>query len=120
LYLICREVLVSLKASASFRYEHGAITGASNQVSNGKFGSADVGTLFLYEIDEMSLSMQVFLLRALHEKKITRIGGKKEISLNFRIITASNEDIRHLVKQKRFREDLFYRLYVFPITIPPL
>src|SRR5699024_6352255 len=76
--------------------------------------------LFLDEIEEMSLSLHVFLLRALQEKKITRIGGKIEISLNFRIITASNEDIRHLLKQKRFREDLFYRLYVFPITIPPL
>lgn len=116
----CGAVPESLMASELFGYEHGAFTGASNQGSKGKLESADGGTLFLDEIEEMSLSMQVFLLRALQEKKITRIGGKKEISLNFRIITASNEDIRHLVKQKRFREDLFYRLYVFPITIPPL
>lgn len=116
----CGAVPENLMASELFGYEHGAFTGASHQGNKGKLEQADGGTLFLDEIEEMPLSMQVLLLRALQDKKITRIGGNKEIPLDFRIITASNEDIRDLVKQGEFREDLFYRIYVFPITIPPL
>src|SRR5699024_888723 len=95
----CGAVPESLVASELFGYEHGAFTGASNQGSKGKVDSAHGGTLVLDEIEEMSLSMQVFLLRALQQKKIARSGGKKEVSLDFRIITASNEDMRHLVNQ---------------------
>lgn len=116
----CGAVPESLMESELFGYEAGAFTGANHQGNKGKLELADGGTLFLDEIEEMPKSMQVQLLRVLQEKSVVRIGGKKAIPLDFRIITASNQDIRELVKQGKFREDLFYRIYVFPITIPPL
>lgn len=116
----CGAVPENLMASELFGYEHGAFTGASHQGNKGKLEQASGGTLFLDEIEEMPTSMQVLLLRALQDKRITRIGGNKEIRLDFRLVTASNQDVRDLVKQGIFREDLFYRIYVFPITIPPL
>lgn len=116
----CGAVPESLLESEFFGYESGAFTGANHKGNKGKLEQADGGTLFLDEVEEMPPSMQVLLLRAIQERAITRIGGTETIPLNFRMITASNEDIRELVKQGKFREDLFYRIYVFPITIPPL
>ncbi|WP_174614615.1 sigma-54-dependent Fis family transcriptional regulator [Virgibacillus ihumii] len=116
----CGAVPEGLLESELFGYESGSFTGANNKGHRGKFQQADGGTLFLDEIEEMSSSMQVALLRALQQKEITRIGGSNLIRVNIRIITASNRDIRQLVKQGKFREDLFYRIYVFPIQIPPL
>lgn len=116
----CGAVPEGLLESELFGYESGSFTGANNKGHKGKIQQADGGTLFLDEIEEMSLSMQVALLRALQQKEITRIGGSNLIRINIRIITASNKDIRQLVKQGKFREDLFYRIYVFPIQIPPL
>jgi len=116
----CGTIPKSLMESELFGYEAGSFTGAKQQGNKGKIEQANGGTLFLDEVEEMPLSMQVQLLRVLQDKSVTRIGGKNPIQLDFRIITASNEDIRELVKQGKFREDLFYRIYVFPITIPPL
>lgn len=116
----CGALPDSLMESELFGYEQGAFTGANDRGNKGKIESAHKGTLFLDEVEEMPASMQVSLLRVLQDKKITRIGGRKEISVDFRIITASNKDIRNLVVESKFREDLFYRLYVFPIIIPPL
>ncbi|GAB3055061.1 sigma-54-dependent Fis family transcriptional regulator [Virgibacillus ainsalahensis] len=116
----CGAVPEGLLESELFGYESGSFTGANNKGHKGKLQQADGGTLFLDEIEEMPLSMQVALLRALQQKEITRIGGTQLIRLNLRIIAASNKDIRQLVKQGSFREDLFYRIYVFPIQVPPL
>lgn len=116
----CGAIPESLMESELFGYEAGSFTGANQQGNKGKLEQSNGGTLFLDEIEEMSISMQVQLLRVLEEKSVTRLGGKKAIPLDFRIITASNEDIRELVKSGKFREDLFYRIYVFPVTIPPL
>jgi transcriptional regulator of acetoin/glycerol metabolism len=116
----CGAVPESLLESELFGYEPGAFTGANHKGSKGKLEQANGGTLFLDEVEEMPVSMQVQLLRALQDKTITRIGGKESIPLNFRIITAANEDVRQLVRNGSFREDLFFRIYVFPIHIPPL
>lgn len=116
----CGAVPEGLLESELFGYESGSFTGANKRGHKGKIQQADGGTLFLDEIEEMPLSMQVALLRTLQQKEITRIGGTDLIRVNLRIITASNKDIRELVKQGKFREDLFYRIYVFPIQIPPL
>lgn len=116
----CGAIPEGLMESELFGYEAGAFTGANQKGSKGKLEQADGGTLFLDEVEEMPTSMQVQLLRALQEKTIIRIGGQEPIPLNFRIVTASNEDLRKLVIEGKFREDLFYRIYVFPITIPPL
>jgi transcriptional regulator with PAS, ATPase and Fis domain len=106
--------------SELFGYEKGAFTGANANGYQGKIEQAHNGTLFLDEIEDMPLSMQSDLLRVLQEKNLTRIGGNKEIELNFRLITASNQDLKSLVMAGKFREDLFYRLYVCPLTIPSL
>ncbi len=106
--------------SELFGYEGGAFTGAKKEGKPGKFELADGGTLFLDEIGDMSLYLQSKLLRVLQEKRIQRVGGIKEIFVDVRIIAATNKDLEKLVKQNRFREDLFYRLNVIPITIPPL
>ncbi|KKE77918.1 sigma-54-dependent Fis family transcriptional regulator [Oceanobacillus caeni] len=116
----CGALPEGLLESELFGYEPGSFTGANNKGYKGKLQQANGGTLFLDEIEEMSSSMQVSLLRALQQREITRIGGTGSIRLNIRIITASNEDIRKLVKEGKFRKDLFYRIYVFPIQIPPL
>lgn len=116
----CAAIPETLIESEMFGYENGAFTGAKTSGSPGKFELANGGTLFLDEIGEMPLSMQVKLLRVLQEREITRIGGAKTVKLNFRLITATNRDLETMVKAGEFREDLFYRINVIPLTIPPL
>lgn len=103
-----------------FGYEEGSFTGASKGGKKGKFEQADKGTLFIDEINQMPLYIQPKLLRVLQEKEVDRIGGDRSIPIDVRIIAASNQNLEELVEQGKFREDLFYRLNVFPIHIPPL
>lgn len=110
----------SLIESELFGYEAGAFTGASRGGKKGLVELANGGTLFLDEIGEMPLDMQVKLLHLLQEKKFMRVGGTKEINADIRIISATNKDLKKMVSEGRFREDLYYRLHVVPITIPPL
>lgn len=116
----CGALSENLLESELFGYVSGAFTGANLSGYKGKIEQAEQGTLFLDEIDSMSKRMQVALLRALEEKKVTPIGSDKEISVDFRLVTASNQDLKELVKQGEFREDLFYRLYVLPLNLPSL
>lgn len=106
-------------ASELFGHERGAFTGAAAQ-QKGKFEQAQNGTLFLDEIESIEEKIQVTLLRVLEQRKFYRLGGKRRISTNARITAASNENLRDLVDQGTFREDLFYRLDIFPIQLPPL
>lgn len=116
----CGAIPKELIASELFGYVEGAFTGARRQGYKGKFEQAHNGTLFLDEVGELPQSMQVALLRVLQERKVTPIGSSKEIPLNIRIIAATHRDLRQLVEEEKFREDLFYRLYVFPIKVPTL
>ena len=109
----------TLLESELFGYMKGAFTGAVSQ-KKGLFEAAIGGTLFLDEIGEMSPTMQVKILRALQEKKIRRIGGTQEIKVDARVIAATNQNLEKRVEEGRFREDLYYRLVVIPIHIPPL
>ncbi len=109
----------SLVDSELFGHEKGSFTGAVSQRA-GAFERANGGTLFLDEIAEMRLDHQVRLLRALQEREITRVGGEKTTQVNLRIIAATNRNLEQLVKEGKFREDLYYRLCVVPITLPPL
>ena len=106
--------------SELFGYECGAFTGANKQGQIGKFELANGGTIFLDEIGEMPLSMQVSLLRVLQDKCITRIGSKKCNRVDVRIIAATNKDLRKAVQDGKFRRDLYYRLNAFNIHLPPL
>lgn len=115
----CAAIPESLLESELFGYEKGAFTHATKQ-KIGKIESADEGTLFLDEIGDMSLSLQAKLLRVLQYKEFERIGGLKKIKVNIRIIAATNCDLKKLVKEGKFREDLYYRLNVIQIEIPPL
>ncbi|SEI53454.1 DNA-binding transcriptional response regulator, NtrC family, contains REC, AAA-type ATPase, and a Fis-type DNA-binding domains [Dyadobacter sp. SG02] len=115
----CAALPPALIESELFGHEKGAFTGASER-RPGKFEMAQKGTIFLDEIGEMSLSMQVKLLHVLQEKQVDRIGGKSPINLNIRIIAATNRNLEKEVAEGRFRLDLYYRLNVFPITLPPL
>lgn len=108
-----------LVESELFGHEKGAFTGAYIS-RKGKFEDADQGTLFLDEISEMDLTNQAKLLRALQEKEITRVGANKSIKVNCRIIVASNKNILQMVKENKFRDDLYYRLYGLNIPLPPL
>lgn len=110
----------SLIESELFGYERGAFTGANREGRKGKFELADKGTLFIDEINQMPLSVQPKLLRALQEKEIDRIGGERPISVDVRIIAASNENLENLIKEGQFRKDLYYRLNVISLYIPPL
>ena len=103
-----------------FGYEKGAFTGASKNGKIGLFELADNGTIFLDEIGELPLDMQVKFLRVVQEQEVERIGGSRPIKIDVRIVAATNRNLEEMVKQKTFREDLFYRLMVFPIHIPPL
>ncbi len=109
----------NLIESELFGHEKGAFTGASNQ-RIGRFEESDGGTIFLDEIGELSLAMQTKLLRVLQERTFERVGGNRPIKVDIRIITATNKDLAAMSAEGKFREDLFYRLNVFPITIPPL
>ncbi len=104
----------------SFGYESGAFTGASKKGRIGIFELAKDGTVFLDEIADLPLSMQAKLLRVLQEKEIRRVGGDTTIKINPRIISATNKDLSKMVKAEKFREDLYYRLNVVEIKIPPL
>ena len=115
----CGALPENLLESELFGYERGAFTGAVRD-KRGLFQEAEGGTLFLDEISEMSPTMQVKLLQALQEKTVRRVGGNVEIPVDVRIIAATNRDMRDLVSEGRFREDLFYRINVIPIALPPL
>ncbi len=115
----CAAIPETLLESELFGYMRGAFTGAT-QDKKGLFELAHGGTLFLDEIGDMSLEMQKKLLRALQEGEIRRVGGKDIVKVNVRILSASNQDLRDLIKDGRFREDLYYRLNVIRVNIPPL
>jgi two-component system response regulator FlrC len=102
-----------------FGYEKGAFTGAYQRTA-GKFELAQGGTLLLDEISEMDLGLQAKLLRVLQEREVERLGGHKLIELDVRVLATTNRDLRDMVSKNKFREDLFYRLNVFPLTMPPL
>lgn len=116
----CAALTESLLESELFGYESGSFTGASKKGKVGLFEAANEGCIFLDEIGEMALTLQAKLLRVLQEKKLRHIGGLTEISINTRVVASTNRDLEEEVKNKTFREDLFYRLNVFPIKIPPL
>lgn len=116
----CGAIPEHLLESELFGYEKGAFTGANTQGKVGKFELANGGTIFLDEISEMPMHLQVKLLRVLQESEIERIGGTKVIPIDARVIAATNKDLQSLIKEGLFREDLFYRLNVIPILIPPL
>lgn len=118
--LNCGAIPKDLMESELFGYVEGAFTGARRQGYKGKFELAQKGTIFLDEIGEIPHTMQVALLRVLQDRKVTPIGSTKEIPLDVRVITATHRDITELVKKGDFREDLFYRLHVYPIDVPPL
>jgi len=115
----CAALAESLLESELFGHETGSFTGAAGR-KKGKFEAADKGTLFLDEIGEINANTQIHLLRALEEKKITRIGSNDEIAVDVRIITATNKDLRNMVLEEQFREDLYYRLKVVTVKLPPL
>jgi len=116
----CGAIPENLMESEIFGYESGAFTGAKKEGKIGKIELADGGTLFLNEIGELSLELQVKLLQVLQERTITRIGGNDVIRVDFRLIAATNQDLSELASNGRFRKDLYYRLNVVPIAIPPL
>lgn len=116
----CSSVPHDLMESELFGYEAGAFTGAGRKGKPGKFELANQGSIFLDEIGDMPLEMQAKLLRVLQEKEVERVGGTKTLGVDFRLIAATNADPESLVKAGRLRRDLFYRLNVVPIRIPPL
>jgi DNA-binding NtrC family response regulator len=117
--LNCAAVPAELIESELFGHEKGAFTGAAVK-HVGKFEQADGGTLFLDEIGDMPVAMQAKLLRVLEEGEVERVGGDKPIKVNVRVVVATHRNLEDLVKQNAFRRDLFHRIYVFPLTLPPL
>jgi two-component system response regulator HydG len=115
----CAAVTETLLESELFGHEKGSFTGATRR-KEGKFVQADEGSLFLDEIGEMSMAMQVKLLRALQEREITRVGGEEVIKVDVRVIAATNRDLKKAILDGDFREDLFYRLNVVTLDVPPL
>lgn len=115
----CAAIPENMLEAALFGYEKGAFTGAI-KTTKGKFEQAQGGTLLLDEISEMDLALQAKLLRVIQERQVERLGGNKMIDLDVRLIATTNRDLKQEVEQKRFREDLFYRLNVFPVQVPPL
>jgi len=119
-HINCSTIPRELVESELFGYSKGAFTGASSRGKPGKFELADHGTILLDEIGDMPLEMQPKLLRVLEEKEFSRVGGTSVIRSDFRLITATNQNLQEMVPEKRFRLDLFYRLNVIPLYIPPL
>ena len=115
----CGSLPFNLLETELFGHERGAFTDAKNR-KIGLFEEADGGSIFLDEIGEMDISLQVKLLRVLEDRKIRRLGGNRNIDINVRIIAATNAELKSALERKEFREDLYYRLNVFPIHIPPL
>ncbi|MEP6935705.1 MAG: sigma-54 dependent transcriptional regulator, partial [Nitrospirota bacterium] len=115
----CGAIPENLLESELFGHEKGAFTGATH-TRIGRFELAHGGTIFLDEIGELSLGLQVKLLRVLQERSFERVGGTKTINVDVRVVAATNQDLELAVQQKRFREDLYYRLNVIPVTVPPL
>ncbi|MEW6585083.1 MAG: sigma-54 dependent transcriptional regulator [Nitrospirota bacterium] len=115
----CAAVPKELLESELFGYEKGAFTGAFSR-RTGKFEEASGGTLFLDEISELEISLQTKLLRVLQEREVERLGSNKRIKVDFRLISSTNKDIKHEVREERFRDDLFYRINVIDIALPPL
>lgn len=116
----CGAIPENLLESELFGYDKGAFTGASNEGKPGLIELSHKGVLFLDEIGDLPLHMQVKLLKVIQDKKVTRVGGIKEKQVDFRLIAASNKDILDLINQEKFREDLYYRINVISIHIPPL
>lgn len=116
----CGAIAPNLIESELFGYKRGAFTGANREGKLGIFEVADKGTIFLDEVGELPLDMQVKLLRVLQERQITPVGGNEPIPVDVRILAATNRNLQQMVKNLTFREDLYYRLSVIPITIPPL
>ena len=116
----CAAIAENLLESELFGYEEGAFTGAIKGGRSGKFLMADGGTIFLDEIGDMQFPLQAKILRVLQEREIEKVGGQFPIPINVRIIAATHADLLKMVNEKKFRQDLFYRLHVIPINIPPL
>lgn len=116
----CGAIPEALLESELFGYEGGAFTGARKEGKSGKFELADGGTIFLDEIGEMPLHLQVKLLHVLQNREVERVGGSKKIPVNVRIIAASNRDLEAMMQEGKFRKDLYFRLSVIPLLIPPL
>lgn len=116
----CGAIPESLAESELFGYERGAFTGANREGKAGLFEVADQGTIFLDEVGELSLAVQTKLLRVLQEHELTRVGGSKPVKVDVRVIAATHRDLQACVEEGTFREDLFYRLSVFPVYVPPL
>ena len=116
----CGAIPENLLESELFGYEKGAFTGASDKGKPGKFEIANSGTIFLDEIGDMPLHLQVKLLHVLQNMRFERVGGNKVIIVDVRVIAATNRDLEAMIKDGTFREDLYYRLSVIPLTIPPL
>ena len=117
--LNCAAVPAELIESELFGHEKGSFTGASGR-HIGKFEQADQGTIFLDEIGDMPLNMQAKLLRVLEEGEVERIGGDKTVRVNVRVVVATHRDLEARVREEKFRQDLFHRIHVFPLMLPPL
>lgn len=116
----CAALPANLLESELFGYEGGSFTNANKEGKKGLFEVADKGTLFLDEIGEVPFELQAKLLAAIQDREIKRVGGLNKLAVDVRIIAATNRDLEEMVKQKKFRKDLYYRLKVIPINIPPL